>query len=381
MPNTNPQLTTENLNQLPQPASIRPEHLAPVIRINRVSINKTLTGIWPQALEKPVTLKEPEILDGAGLNSLAEDIREYKTASGDMIWAATDKGINYKDHNEDRVGVSPQDNMAVVADGMGGYGKGDEAAQIAVEAFQDYPEDPNEAAKSASQLMKSEGIGSGGACYASAKITEDQGQKYVNISKAGDVKVMIIENGQLIWESHDDSTVQELLDIDDPKNPFKITEDQALYHPSRNVVTNCISSDKNSIQVLKPMAVNKGTIVLLLTDGVIDNMTPKEIVKKIRGAKGRQIIQVISNITDRRMRDSEKIAAISGARIDIKALTQALSSVQLGAEEHKRYLDLQKKYELYKKLQEERIATGSYSDRFETEPKPDNIGMVVVEIN
>jgi hypothetical protein len=123
MPNTNPQLTTENLNQLPQPASIRPEHLAPVIRINRVSINKTLTGIWPQALEKPVTLKEPEILDGAGLNSLAEDIREYKTASGDMIWAATDKGINYKDHNEDRVGVSPQDNMAVVADGMGGMAK------------------------------------------------------------------------------------------------------------------------------------------------------------------------------------------------------------------------------------------------------------------
>ena len=71
-----------------------------------------------------------EILDGEEVEDFAVSPHYFRLGSGDEVIAGTDKGINYKDYNEDRVVVSPEGNFIAVIDGMGEYGKGDRAAEI-----------------------------------------------------------------------------------------------------------------------------------------------------------------------------------------------------------------------------------------------------------
>jgi protein phosphatase len=353
MPDLNqPPQTPRPIQPMPQPPDV-----APLVPDNRRAVRETLRGYMPFApIKQKVTqekLKEPEILDGEGLDSLDEDIREYTLQSGDIVYGATDKGIGYKDLNEDRIGINPKANQIVVVDGMGGYGQGNLAAQLLAEAFEDYPDDPEKATKHASSLMMTESC-DGGACYASAKITEKEGQKHLDISQAGDVKVLLIRNGKLISESKDQSRVQAYVDDE------LIDEDEALYHLKRNMVENAVMANSHKPKILDPIPVEKGDIVILMTDGISDNLTPDEIVKRIKGAKPKQIIQAISHLTDKRMEKAEEIAAISGAYAD-----------DPNDPEYKRYIELKR----------ERVAKGIYSDGLKSAPKPDNRGIAVVQIS
>jgi protein phosphatase len=227
--------------------------------------------------------------------------------------------------------------MAIVADGMGGHEQGAKAAQILVRTFQSHPDDPNEAAAVASQSMDTQDVGDGGACFAAVRITEKNGQKYLDISQAGDVKVLIIRKGQLVFESVDQSLVQELVD------KGGLTQDEAQYYPLRNVVENYIGKDKHNPKIYNPIPLEKGDLVFIMSDGISDNLTPQEIIKLIGGAKRKQIIQVISKVTGIRMKNYKKIkdeTAVAGGR---------------------------------EKL-------GEFSDGFKSDPKPDNRGIAVIEI-
>jgi protein phosphatase len=329
------------------PASA-PVSLLKIVPVNRATAKNTLIGfsvpqasLAPQQIEPP-KLKPSEILDGTGVDSLDEDIREYQTASGDKIYAATDEGINYsKGRNEDRVVVAPAENLAVVIDGMGGMGSGDKAAQFAAEAFVNNPEDLITAATSAGARIKNENLGSAGACYASARIIQMGDQKFLEVSKAGDVKVLIFEKDELVWESKDDSLMQIWLESGN------ITEDKALYTDGGNIVTNAITaeSEESNFELQPPVSVKKGDLVLVLSDGVTDNIIPKEIGHLVKqGLSPKQIIQALSGITGKRMENREDIL---------------YDTENMGGRE---------------KL-------GVYSDGFLSRPKTDNRGIAIIEIN
>ena len=344
----NPQLSPRDRMKITQPyAPAVPEgKMAKVIPI-RESVGDTLgipepikdNPVGPRRIEK-IKLKPSEILDGAGLNSLDEGIKEYITASGDKVWAATDKGL--KDKNEDRVVVDPAYNLAVVIDGMGGMGKGEEAAQLSAESFLQHPDDPVTAAISASNIIKNnEKMGSAGACYASTRIIIDEnGKKYLETSNAGDVKVLILRKGKLIFESHDDSYVQALIDSG------KITKDEALYHPERNTVTKGISATHENFEfsALPLIPLEKGDLVMGLSDGIIDNITPQEIEEDIIGLKPAEIIHFFSNTTNDRMKNYPYIINDT-------------------------------------EIQGGRAKLGQFSDGFLSAPKIDNRGVAIIEIN
>lgn len=284
-----------------------------------------------------VLCSESAIIDGKGLSSLKENVQVFQTASGDLVFAATDIGVNYsKSENQDRVGVFPENNLVVVADGLGSFKGGSEAAELLVQAFGEFPEHPQIAATLASHLIWEKRI-DGGTCFASLRVHNSKGNKKALISKAGDVKVMIVRNGKLLFASADDSLVQQLVDAE------KLTADEALYYPHRNIVTRSIAATRNLIKELFPISVEKGDFILLLTDGITDNLTTDEITDLIRGKKPVDMFDIISDVTSRRMRDSSVIETetyLNGGRENLK----------------------------------------SFTDGYKSEPKPDNRGMAVIQI-
>lgn len=325
------------------PVPIEPKGLAKGIPTIRRSLDRALTGFKPLSHEN-AELKASEVLDGKGLNSLAEDIHEYTLRSGDKVYGATDKGIDYKDTNEDRVGVNPEGNLIVVADGMGGYKHGDIAAQYLTESLLANPDDHLKGLDVCrNKLVKEKDPDKRKSmtCFASVQITEDDtGKKYANILRAGDVKVLIIRNNEVIYKSKDESLTQQKID------KGMITPDQALYDHERNIVTNWVSaySDNKSIEIPFSKPVQKGDIVLIYTDGISDNIQPDEIITLTKGKNPEDIIPTISEETGERMENWRK--------------TYELTEEEGGREKLKQFYD-----------------------GFKSAPKPDNRGVAVIQIN
>jgi protein phosphatase len=272
---------------------------------------------------------------------ISRKIIHCDTGSGYRMTAASDKGVNYKDHNEDCIFIHPEKDLVVVIDGVGSGTEGKIAAQWVAVGFSDYPENPEEAVNAAMGYMKRDRINSStdGACFASARILSDNGKRYVDIAKAGDVKVLIFdENYKLVWKTLDNSHVQNEI------NAGRMTYDEALYHPNSNIVIKCISSDKCSIDRLA-LEVKAGYKVMLGSDGFFANITPEETEELIsgKGYSSEQIITLLSNYTAERMQNADSILATTN---------------EIGG----------------------RQKFGMFSDGFLTTPNPDNRSMVIVEI-
>ena len=172
------------------------------------------------------------------------------------IVAKTDKG-HVRDSNQDAYAVgefSDEVVWAVVCDGMGGAAGGNIASALAVKVISDkinvsYREQMRDS--SIKNMLDSalnaanvevfdmseskhelKGMGTTVVCA----IVKD-GQAY--IAHAGDSRAYILKNGKIFQITTDHSIVQDLLD------KGKITSEQALNHPNKNIITRAVGVDKN----------------------------------------------------------------------------------------------------------------------------------------
>jgi protein phosphatase len=286
----------------------------------------------------------PAILDGKEAKNLRESIRYFELATGDTVVAGTDKGINYKDHNEDRVIIHPPSSLIAVIDGMGGEYAGEKAAEILAGTLLSSPKDINSAVSQAKQKMADQRLGRGGAVFISARVVVEKQpgnsvNKFIEVSQLGDAKLIVIrKNGTVSFESKDESIVQFLVD------DGRVTSDEALYHPRRNTVLRAVSAiEKEDAKSYPKMKVEKGDIIILMSDGISDNFTSEEIVLKKHGdnLSAQQLFIWLSDATDRRMKYSKEIIKDSGKN---------------------------------------RSKYGFYSDGYQSEPKNDNRALVIMEI-
>lgn len=283
-----------------------------------------------------------EILTGEGAKSLVESARNFQLKSGDTVIAGTYEGINYKDRNEDRVAVSPEGNLVAVVDGMGGYGKGDKAAEILAQELLNSPEDAEKAVENAKRKMEEEGLGKSGAVFISATLSNWQDASktpYISVAQMGDARLIVIDKtGGLFFASTDHSHVQQLVDAG------AISRDRALHHPQRNKVTRAVSAESKDEVVEYKVNLAEGDLVILMSDGISDNFTPGEIAEKVKTARTRgesvaQIFATISKDTDERMANMEKIKDSShrtegetysdGYRSQPKSDNQALAIIEI----------------------------------------------------
>ena len=164
--------------------------------------------------------------------------------------------------------------LFAVADGVGGAQAGDVASQMAVEilgeAFANLPENFDaevvmrvaiERANQAIHQMSSEipQLASMATTIAALHISGN----IATIGHVGDSRVYrILPDGTLQRETADHSVVEEEV------RAGRMTPEQALVHPSRNVISRALGAEDTVDVDLKTIMVEPGTMFLLCSDGI-----------------------------------------------------------------------------------------------------------------
>jgi PPM family protein phosphatase len=198
--------------------------------------------------------------------------------------AVTDRGLNEgRPHNEDSYIEMPQFGLFAVADGVGGAQAGEVASQMAVEilgeafANMHVNADPEETMRLA--LLK--------ANDAIFQMSNDLPQlstmattivaihvhgDMVTIGHVGDSRVYRLdEKARLIRETEDHSVVEEEV------RAGRMTPEQALNHPSRNVISRALGADQTVQPDIKCVLIRPGTTFLLCSDGITRHISDDEL--------------------------------------------------------------------------------------------------------
>lgn len=178
--------------------------------------------------------------------------------------------------------------LLVVIDGLGGYEGGEVAASIAKEtilhsveemkgrdcldAIMQSVTDANNAIFN--QRNNKEGLGDMG-CVVTAAIL-DLEKRQLNVAHVGDTRLYQLDSNGLSKLTHDHSFVGTLED------EGRISEDDAMNHPRRNLIDRTVGDDLKDIDTPKfieaaVFPVFKGNQYLLCSDGLSDMITSAEI--------------------------------------------------------------------------------------------------------
>jgi serine/threonine protein phosphatase PrpC len=217
--------------------------------------------------------------------------------------AVSDVGRKRKG-NEDSLFVNPEQNLFVVADGMGGHAAGEVASKVAVESINEFVCLTGGDEEITWPFGLDENISYDGnrlktaIRYANRKVLEATKEKSeyegmattvaavlvdsdsANLGHVGDSRVYLVRDGQLSQLTSDHSWVNEQI------QSGVISADQARTHPLRNVVTRALGG-KPDLQVdMKVHKVQPGDILLLCSDGLTTMMPDEEIERLVREAEG-----------------------------------------------------------------------------------------------
>ncbi len=208
------------------------------------------------------------------------DVGRVRKIDEDSIMAANISfGINSK---------NDQFRLLVVADGMGGHAKGEEASKIALSSMSKTviprlcDEDVSftnlleEGIKSANQNIldhvdnnpESSGMGTTLVC---ALIKNNQ----VYLANIGDSRAYVISHDEIRRVTKDHSYVQTLID------EGKIKESEARTHPKKNVITKAIGVMSTAEPDTMKFTLASDESLLLCCDGVIAHLTDDDIHKII----------------------------------------------------------------------------------------------------
>ena len=208
-------------------------------------------------------------------------------------YAQTDVGLK-RNSNQDFVYASDHrigalEGLLIVADGMGGQAAGDLASRLCVEAMVDTIEGCagpgtvkilSKAIRAANRAVvlragsdpQLEGMGT--TLVAAAP---DHGSLYV--ANVGDSRLYILDDDRIEQITHDHSLVEEMV------RAGKLRPDQARNHPKKNIITRAIGED-GDIQIdFFDVALNRGDIALLCSDGLSNMVEDEQIFRIVRSSK------------------------------------------------------------------------------------------------
>jgi len=196
--------------------------------------------------------------------------------------------------NEDSYHIDPERGLFIVADGMGGHAAGEVASAITVESFKKVVTSRLPKAMSIDDvitiLSNSIGLANQEVTIAAKKNTaiRTMGATAVSaclwnetfvVANIGDSRAYLIQGGTITRLTRDDSFVQQLID-----GGF-IDEEEARFHPNKNIVTRHIGSMKDAVPSLSTVHVEAGYRMVLCSDGLNSAVTDEEILGIVSGAE------------------------------------------------------------------------------------------------
>ncbi|MBI3932882.1 MAG: Stp1/IreP family PP2C-type Ser/Thr phosphatase [Acidobacteria bacterium] len=215
--------------------------------------------------------------------------------------ALTDVGRKRKG-NEDSLFVNPEQNLFVVADGMGGHAAGEVASKVAVESINEFVCLTSGDEEITWPFGLDENISYDGnrlktaVRYANRKVLEAMKERTeyegmattvaavlvdadtANLAHVGDSRVYLFRDGALSQLTSDHSWVNEQI------QSGIISADQARTHPLRNVVTRALGG-KPDLQVdMQSHKMQADDLLLLCSDGLTTMVSDEEIARVVSEA-------------------------------------------------------------------------------------------------
>ena len=208
-----------------------------------------------------------------------------------FFYGQTDVGLHLT-NNEDAFVVEQLDEhtvLAVAIDGVGGYEGGEVAAEMAQKEISSYLKEFTRGERL--ELLKQAVVSANNSIYDRRRLDTarpdmscvltaaliDAGRKVVDMVHVGDTRMYQYHHGELRKLSHDHSLIGYREEIGD------LTEEEAMHHPQRNVISRVVGSDRHEVgdaDFLEaaefPLLPN--STFLLCSDGLTDLITSKQIV-------------------------------------------------------------------------------------------------------
>lgn len=207
-----------------------------------------------------------------------------------MKWACiTDTGL-VRVLNEDSYCIVPEDGFFAVADGMGGHRAGEVASQMALRLLKQALDRRLKSGEIADRALvdsikeanneiftlsagKPEWRGMGTTVTACLKRNGE-----ILIGQVGDSRAYLLQSNVISLLTEDHSLVQELL------RKGSITEEEALTHPRKNVLTRAIGAGPFLEVDLYHYQVHSGDLLLLCTDGLTRYMRQEELLAAVNSS-------------------------------------------------------------------------------------------------
>ena len=181
----------------------------------------------------------------------------------------------------------------IVADGMGGHSKGDLASKLASKLFIKYIKEANLGAYDSYIKLQEDAI-----LYANEEIYKlsleegdirmgttvvclciDHKNNTYHLTHLGDSRAYIYRNDTLSQLTRDHSLVNDLLDSG------SLTEDEAENFINKSAITRAVGTEEKIIPDSKSLPMEEGDIVLMVTDGLTNELTDEKIKDIVKANK------------------------------------------------------------------------------------------------
>ncbi len=226
----------------------------------------------------------------------------------------TDVGLK-RNVNQDAFYLDNENQIYIVADGMGGHKAGDLASRTALDAINEYlalevDQHPDVELKDEEVLPKEKEICADAVKYANQMVFEKSNEspdyqgmgttvvvlKIVNghaiFAHVGDSRIYRIQDEKIEQLTKDHSRLQELIDQE------KISEDEARKYPLKNVITRALGGSADVEVDTGIVALSSSDVFVLCTDGLSGVMSDDELLETISSNPGdpeeacRRLVQI-----------------------------------------------------------------------------------------
>ncbi|GAB3548830.1 protein phosphatase 2C domain-containing protein [Arthrobacter tumbae] len=192
---------------------------------------------------------------------------------------ATDRGLKRQLNEDSLIASEP---IFAVADGMGGHEAGEVASGICVRTLAESSiigehaphfsaADLEELLHTADEHIRSETGGRAGTTLSGVVLVEESGMPYWLFFNVGDSRTYRLSQGRFGQISVDHSEVQELVDRG------HITQEQAVGHPRRHVITRALGTGDDSEADYWLMPVEVDDRILICSDGLSTEVSDDRI--------------------------------------------------------------------------------------------------------
>ena len=210
----------------------------------------------------------------------------------------SDVGV-IRSHNEDCFDIDPENQVFVVADGMGGHSHGEIASRLAIDAIKDFVERTADQDATLPFEMDPKLGRHGNRIRAAIRVAHDRVLKAIRqdsslhgmgttvvgllldgvsaaVAHVGDSRAYRFRDGRLELLTQDHTWVNEQVVAG------FLSEEQARSHPLKNVVTRALGGDTDVDIDVREWPVEEGDLFLLCSDGLTTMLTDDEILSRVR---------------------------------------------------------------------------------------------------